>query len=376
MGETSSAFHHRSWSILRLAGVAGLALIVGAAAAPFGADHDVPLARQALPAIAPVVEDSEAARAILALVAENERLRERVVELDAGLVRAERAASQAAAAHEFLVERLALIESATGQTAPAERQVALAERARLAVAQDHVRSQRLAAHVIETEALERLVGIIGGESGLVADMAERTRQGIERLRRVVAATGISADRMLALGDANGLGGPFVPPSDVTPSTVALAELGAELGRLESLRRLVRALPLAPPLERYTVISPFGVRRDPFHGGLARHEGLDLIAVYAADVAATAAGVVTFAGRAGDYGNLVEIDHGFGLRTRYAHLLRIAVRQGDGVALGQTIGRLGSSGRSTGPHVHYEVLIDGKPIDPARFLALGPRVVKL
>ncbi|MEK4032817.1 M23 family metallopeptidase [Methylocystis sp. IM2] len=114
-------------------------------------------------------------------------------------------------------------------------------------------------------------------------------------------------------------------------------------------------------------STFGYRADPFLGRPALHSGVDLRDDYGALVRATAAGVVAFAGPQGGYGNLVEIDHGGGVSTRYGHLSAIDVGPGQPVAPGAAIGRVGSTGRSTGPHLHYEVRMDGEAVDPARFL---------
>ena len=109
-----------------------------------------------------------------------------------------------------------------------------------------------------------------------------------------------------------------------------------------------------------VTSPFGYRADPFLGRLALHPGVDLAEAYGAEIHAAAAGRVVHAGPAGGYGNMVEIDHGNGLATRYAHMSETLVEEGQEVDKGAVLGRLGSTGRSTGPHLHYEVRVDGEP----------------
>jgi len=116
-----------------------------------------------------------------------------------------------------------------------------------------------------------------------------------------------------------------------------------------------------------VTSGFGMRRDPFLGSMAMHSGLDFRARQGEQVMATADGEVSFAGRAGGYGNMVEITHANGLVSRYAHLSAIAVREGEKLNAGHVIGRVGSTGRSTGPHLHYELKLNDKPINPRRFL---------
>jgi murein DD-endopeptidase MepM/ murein hydrolase activator NlpD len=120
-------------------------------------------------------------------------------------------------------------------------------------------------------------------------------------------------------------------------------------------------------------SGFGVRTDPFLGRPAMHTGLDFRASTGEPARATANGKVVKAGWHGGYGRMVEIDHGNGLTTRYGHLSAIRVKIGESVRIGQTIGDVGSTGRSTGPHLHYETRIDGDAVDPQRFLRAGVKL---
>ena len=120
-------------------------------------------------------------------------------------------------------------------------------------------------------------------------------------------------------------------------------------------------------------SGFGARLDPITGRPAFHPGLDLTGGYLTPIYATAPGVVSFTGQRSGYGNTIEIDHGAGFKTRYAHLQGMAVGLGQRVAVGQRIGAMGSTGRSTGPHLHYEVWVDGRPQNPDRFLKAGEYV---
>ena len=132
-------------------------------------------------------------------------------------------------------------------------------------------------------------------------------------------------------------------------------------------------PLPGDLE---VSSGFGVRRDPFLGRPAMHTGLDLRGDIGEPVRATADGKVEIAGWDGGYGNMVEIDHGHGLSTRFGHLSKIEVKVGQKVHIGDVIGRIGSTGRSTGPHLHYETRINGEPVDPQKFLRAGIRLGRI
>jgi murein DD-endopeptidase MepM/ murein hydrolase activator NlpD len=122
-----------------------------------------------------------------------------------------------------------------------------------------------------------------------------------------------------------------------------------------------------PIYKGWLSSPYGLRNDPFNGRRTMHKGIDFAGIEGADVIATAAGVVTWAGNMFGYGELVEIDHGNGLRTRYGHNKALSVNLGDVVAKGAKIANMGSTGRSTGPHVHYEVLRSGQQIDPRTYV---------
>ena len=190
--------------------------------------------------------------------------------------------------------------------------------------------------------------------------------GLSQVERVLASTGVDVRHLFAqFGVTSGEGGPFIPASRAPQSD---GNLSPE--KLAALRNLVKTLPVSAPLESYQLGSPFGVRGDPINGHSSYHTGIDLQAPYMSPVYATAAGTVTYSGYRDDYGKVVEIDHGNGIATRYAHLHRQTVSVGQRVAAHSQIGFLGSTGRATGPHVHYEVLVNGEPQDPAKFLGLA------
>lgn len=190
--------------------------------------------------------------------------------------------------------------------------------------------------------------------------------GFAQFERVLASAGVDVAHLFAqYGVRTGEGGPFIPaPRGAHPDTGLSAE------KLAALQNLVKTLPVSPPLASYTIGSGFGMRGDPINGRAALHTGVDFLAPYMSPVYATAPGVVTFSGYRDDYGKVVEIDHGHGISTRYAHLHRQLVSVGQRVAAQQQIGYLGSTGRATGPHVHYEVLVNGEPQDPQKFLGLA------
>ena len=190
------------------------------------------------------------------------------------------------------------------------------------------------------------------------------RHALDEVERVLASTGLR--RLLAKLDGNGAeGGPFVPPPKDGEQPDAISPQ-----QLLALRELAKILPTSLPLADYRLTSLFGIRRDPFNRRAAFHTGMDLAAPYMTPVYATAPGTVAYAGRRGEYGNVVEIDLGDGITTRYAHLHRYTVLVGQRVAAQTQIGFVGSTGRSTGPHLHYEVLVNGKPQDPEKFISLA------
>jgi murein DD-endopeptidase MepM/ murein hydrolase activator NlpD len=200
-----------------------------------------------------------------------------------------------------------------------------------------------------------------------------------RLENVFAAAGLAPDTMVASSHkaAPAAGGPFVPlmsADSASPFEQALQRLQSSLAVLGRLATLMAATPVQHPLSAAAEItSGFGGRIDPFNGRTAMHTGVDFHGDYGAPVRATAGGRVSVAALTGGYGKMVEIDHGNGLSTRYAHLSEINVQEGQVVGIGAIVGALGSTGRSTGPHLHYETRIDGEPVDPLRFLRAGARL---
>jgi murein DD-endopeptidase MepM/ murein hydrolase activator NlpD len=196
-------------------------------------------------------------------------------------------------------------------------------------------------------------------------VASPGRNGGTAFERVLASTGVDVARLFSHFAVNrGEGGPFVPPPKDGPQQDAV-----DPDKLATMRGLANVLPLGAPLPHYTVGSPFGPRVDPFNRRAAFHTGVDMDAPYLSPVYATAPGTVIYAGYLGDYGKVVEIDHGFGIDTLYAHLHRCLVAVGQQVAARAEIGLLGTTGRSSGPHVHYEVRVNGVPQDPEKFIGL-------
>ncbi len=191
---------------------------------------------------------------------------------------------------------------------------------------------------------------------------------------IVAQTGLDPAKLVPPRGEGGVGGPFIP-AEVDPNAPAfdqaLTRTARDVAMAERLKALMPFVPLRMPLTGdASLTSPFGYRADPFLGRLALHPGVDLIEAYGDEIHATGAGRVTHAGPMGGYGIMVEIDHGNGLVTRYAHMSKALVEEGQDVVQGAVVGKLGSTGRSTGPHLHYEVRVDGEPVDPERYLRAG------
>jgi len=204
---------------------------------------------------------------------------------------------------------------------------------------------------------------------------------VEALQDLFVETGVDVEELVArAADAPvlGQGGPLqvAAPDEV----VALASppdddpISDNIQRLAALQHIARSLPLASPLDQFHVTSAYGKRRDPFTSAWAYHAGLDLGGSRNAEVLATAPGQVIFAGPSGPYGKMVEVDHGMGLVTRYAHLGSIEVAVGQELEFRQALGIIGNTGRSTSRHLHYEIRVDGKAFDPADFLNAGRLLV--
>ena len=186
--------------------------------------------------------------------------------------------------------------------------------------------------------------------------------------------------MIAAGiTPTGRGGPFIAADVVDGAeddlNSAVATLDSYLDRWQGLEHLLKRLPLAAPVTSYYVSSQYGLRRDPYSKKRSMHRGVDLAGVLRSPVFAPAPGVVTKAGRNGPNGKMVVIDHGMNIRTRYGHLSRILVKKGQKVEFHDKIALTGSSGRSTGPHLHYEIWVDGQSYDPTRFINAGRYAVQ-
>ena len=205
--------------------------------------------------------------------------------------------------------------------------------------------------------------------GIQAEVEPNAGRAMEKLPALVKSRAMGG----ALGSASGpvLGAMFAPDLTFGALSDLLNVMASRLdimhSGVERRRALASATPSIWPVAGW-LSSPYGNRRDPFTGGADFHPGLDISADYGLPVHATADGTVAVAGQSGNYGNLVEIDHGFGIVTRYGHLSRFQAVAGQQVHRGDVIGYVGSTGRSTSAHLHYEILLNGKLTNPLKLLA--------
>jgi murein DD-endopeptidase MepM/ murein hydrolase activator NlpD len=225
------------------------------------------------------------------------------------------------------------------------------------------------------------IGLI--ETQLMARTQTEVAEGVANIQNVIRYTGINPDDYTRrLSAVEGVGGPEWPLQSVHIDGIAdgafsnaFLRASAVLDQMNTLLSAMRHIPLTTPVwgSQFERTSGFGARIDPFTGRYSFHPGVDFAGPWGSTIAATAPGTVVFAGDRGGYGNMVEIDHGFGIHTRYGHMSSILVRVGSKVAKGSPIGRLGSTGRSTGPHVHYEVWYDDVVRNPSTFIEAGRHV---
>lgn len=212
------------------------------------------------------------------------------------------------------------------------------------------------------------VGLVEGQQAAgVAKLSKEASEKVDRMSGLLQPLGVDGDE----------GGVFVPAPANASFDLQLQGLEDALSRMDDLRGEAERLPIADPKPAGTVrTSTFGIRSDPFLGREAMHTGVDFAGAAGTPVRATGQGRVISAGDQGGYGLAVEIDHGNGITSRFAHMSRIDVSVGQSVAAGSRLGLIGSTGRSTGPHLHYEVRVNGEPVNPQRYIDAGQMWARL
>jgi murein DD-endopeptidase MepM/ murein hydrolase activator NlpD len=222
-----------------------------------------------------------------------------------------------------------------------------------------------------------LDGVESRQMAALNSIEETYESRVRRMRGLFIDLGLDLKDMETAAPQSAVGGPFVPaklPNNAGPFERQLHRINLTRTQIDRLNRTLAVVPYRKPvIGQVEFTSGFGIRSDPFLGRPAMHTGLDFRASTGDPVRATAYGKVIAAGWQGGYGKMVEVDHGNTLSTRYGHLSEINVKVGDIIRIGQVIGAVGSTGRSTGPHLHYETRIDGDAVDPQKFLRAGVRL---
>jgi len=245
---------------------------------------------------------------------------------------------------------------------------------------DHAHERNTILQTQITALEDRLTSLQTAQDIAVEKMTERTMAYIGSLEKIVEIAGIEVDTLIASSEGivtkESQGGPFIPVKPEEPGGVLmkkLVRLDDHVNQWETLQTIMARLPLVAPLNTYSITSSFGKRRDPMNKRWSAHYGVDFGAPMRSPIYAPAPGIVKQAGNKGRYGRFIEIDHGSGIFTRYGHLNKIYVKRGQKIDFRHKIGQLGSSGRSTGPHLHYEVVFNGKPRNPMLFIKAGRHV---
>jgi len=234
---------------------------------------------------------------------------------------------------------------------------------------------------LSSSPLQRIQSVRSDQERLIAAAETFAKNRADRLRLAFRLAGLDPSVYAGRGEA--LGGPLIESKDPRALAAVLdvdesfagriQRAASDLSDVQGLSAAATNLPFAHPAYAVSQSSGYGVRLDPFTGRPAYHAGQDFSGGYMTPILATAPGVVSFTGPKAGYGNAVEIDHGRGFKTRYAHLAAISVSVGQRVGVGQRIGGMGSTGRSTGTHLHYEVWVNGRAQNPMRFVKAGDYV---
>jgi murein DD-endopeptidase MepM/ murein hydrolase activator NlpD len=224
-------------------------------------------------------------------------------------------------------------------------------------------------------AMPEAAALVRVEARQLAFVERLTRYADRRAKRsadAIRKLGLNPDSMARSANSEAMGGPLEQLDTRDPR---FERLGLSLARMEALERGLQGIPQFRPTNAPMVTSSYGYRRDPFTGAAAMHSGLDFRGPRGAPIYAAAKGRVSFVGQIRGYGNVVEITHGNGLMSRYAHMSKFVAHRGQMVDAGDVIGAIGSTGRSTGPHLHFEVRINGRAVNPRPFLEAAPDVFK-
>lgn len=233
--------------------------------------------------------------------------------------------------------------------------------------------EKVSATVPEAAPLARLEA---RQLALVEKLTRFADRRAARAEEAIRELGLNPGAMLAAAQ-DAQGGPFHKPATERDGSLdpRFERLALSLARMDALERSLDGIPQVMPVKLNAISSGFGYRRDPFTGRAAMHSGLDFRGPVGAPIHAAAAGKVSFVGTKAGYGRLIEISHGNGLVTRYAHMSAWKARAGQEVEAGEVIGAIGNSGRSTGPHLHFEVRVNDRAVNPRPFLETARDVLE-
>jgi len=233
--------------------------------------------------------------------------------------------------------------------------------------------EKVSAALPEATALARLEG---RQLALVERMTRFADRRAARTEQAIRKLGLDPHSVMRAA-RTAQGGPLERLATESDGSIdpRFRRLGVSLARMDALERGLSSIPQVMPADMRMISSGFGYRSDPFTGEAAMHAGLDFRGPVGAPIHAAAKGRVSFVGQRSGYGNVVEVSHGNGMLTRYAHMSRFKSRVGQAVEAGDIIGQIGSTGRSTGPHLHFEVRINGRAVNPRPFLETAPHVLE-
>lgn len=252
---------------------------------------------------------------------------------------------------------------------------------------DESSNDQEARNIIRDEKLEKLFvdlkRVEMQQNQLVRNLNTEIDHKLSFLSDTLTKAGITPEKMMELANLplapSASGGPFIAVSSISEASIdsnSFDSLFYKRAHLEDIKIALEHLPIITPPEKHYVSSKFGMRRDPFTKKWASHRGLDMAGWRNTPINSGGAGIVTRAGRNGAFGLFIEIDHGNGFKTKYGHLSKIKVERGEKVEANQLIGLMGSTGRSTSTHLHYEIWFNGKPIDPLKVLKAAKDVQKI
>lgn len=328
-------------------------------------------------------------KGLVTLIGENQTLLGNVSSLSEKLAKLEAERKRALKEREAAEQRIALLESHLDGVKTKNRELALnlkntgSELANALAAKSQAKRNGATLNTRVSVLRKRLSDAKETQTALLERIGDTTQSEAKRLRGIITSAGLSVKKLLRAQGVSAMaqGGPFEAApkagsnSEEEQVEIALANVNGMLDHLDGLQRIVRNLPLAAPLDYYYVSSRYGRRTDPINGTKAMHRGVDFGAKTRATVYSTAPGKVIYAGWKGKFGRFIEIDHGNGIVTRYGHLRRIYVKRGQEIGFRTKIGQMGNSGRSTGTHLHYEIHVNKRSVDPLKIMKAGRNVFK-